>query len=278
VAAERSSNDQDLVIDYRRYIGEGHRRYGSRSSLSAVPCRCRPPGPRSAHVRSASDHRQILLHDIWDMSTDLGETPRSRHRRHARRAGASLAVRWFGPSVGDRHRCPPARRRQRTVARLTPITFRRLSADSVRSLALQERPPMRRRDELASNPQPALRGRDRATPFDRREGDRPRTRPGRALSWRCGAACARPERGSQPATGCLRPPRDGRPLETPPREPLDGRRSSHATIPKHHRIASGEWLADTTGTRTRLVDHRVAAGMRRGDVADLHIPPGRGRR
>ncbi len=148
--------DQDLITMIGEIIeGKGQRRYG----LSAVNQR--------AHALQAATLAEAagcgaalttacLLHDTGHMVHDLGDDPAQQGIDDKHEAlGHAWLSRWFGPDVTEPVRLHVAAKRYLCATEAN--YFARLSADSVRSLALQGGPMSR--DEVAAwsaNPHAAL--------------------------------------------------------------------------------------------------------------------------
>ena len=131
--------DNDLVAMIGEIIeGKGYRMYG----LSAINQRAHALQAAWLAEQAGCDAALItacLLHDIGHMVHDLGEDPAQRgiDDRHEALGEAWLG-RWFGPEVTEPVRLHVAAKRYLCAAE--PDYFAKLSADSVRSLALQGGP------------------------------------------------------------------------------------------------------------------------------------------
>jgi phosphonate degradation associated HDIG domain protein len=131
--------DQDLATMIGDIIeGKGHRLYG----LSAINQRAHALQTAWLAEQSGGDAAFItacLLHDVGHMVHDLGEDPAragidDRHEE----LGQAWLTRWFGPDVTEPVRLHVAAKRY--LCATEADYFAKLSADSVRSLALQGGP------------------------------------------------------------------------------------------------------------------------------------------
>jgi phosphonate degradation associated HDIG domain protein len=131
--------EQALVTMISEIIeGKGHRSYG----ISAINQRAHALQAAWLAEQAGCDAALItacLLHDIGHMVHDLGQEP-ARHGiddKHEE-LGHAWLDRWFGPDVTEPVRLHVAAKRY--LCATEPDYFSRLSADSVRSLALQGGP------------------------------------------------------------------------------------------------------------------------------------------
>ena len=131
--------DQELAKTIGEIIeGKGHRLYG----LSAINQRAHALQAAWLAEQAGCDAALItacLLHDIGHMVHDLGEDPAKRgiDDKHEE-LGHNWLTRWFGPEVTEPVRLHVAAKRYLCASE--PGYYGRLSAESVRTLALQGGP------------------------------------------------------------------------------------------------------------------------------------------